>query len=115
MWDVSSPIYVKGKPWGGFRVGVSMERIEARKNKLLFSLLAMFQVFAVVTIGTMFIVVRRAMKPVVALTRAADQISLGEMLETPIRSDSGDEIGLLTKSIDRLRVSMKAAMSRLGQ
>jgi HAMP domain-containing protein len=115
MWDVSSPIYVKGKHWGGFRVGVSMERIEARKKKLLVSIIATFQIFAVVTIGTMFVVVRRAMRPVVALTRAADQISLGEGLETPIKSGSADEIGLLTKSIDRLRVSMKAAMSRLGQ
>ena len=52
--------------------------------------------------------------PVIALTAAADQISLGEALDTPIRSSSVDEIGQLTKTIDRLRASMKAAMSRLG-
>lgn len=115
MWDVSSPIFVKGKHWGGFRVGVSMERIEARKRELLLSLVVIFQVFALVTIGTMFFVVRRAMRPVVALTRAAERISLGEALEEPLRSDSGDEIAALTKAIDRLRISMKAAMSRLGQ
>ncbi len=115
MWDVSSPVYVKGKHWGAFRVGVSMERIEARKVMLLLALIGIFLVFAITTIGTMFFVVRRAMKPVVELTQAADQISLGEGLDTPIKSDSVDEIGLLTKSIDRLRVSMKAAMSRLGQ
>jgi HAMP domain-containing protein len=63
----------------------------------------------------MYVVVRRAMRPVLALTNAADQISLGEALDTPIKSESEDEIGLLTKSIDRLRISMKAAMSRLGQ
>jgi len=115
MWDVSSPIHVKGKHWGGFRVGVSMERIEARKQTLLLTLFGIFLLFAVATIGTMFVVVRRAMQPVVALTEAADQISLGEGLDTPIKSDSEDEIGQLTKSVDRLRVSMKAAMSRLGQ
>ncbi len=115
MWDVSSPIYVKGKHWGGFRVGVSMERIAERKRGLLWALLGVFQVFAVVTIGTMYVVVRRAMKPVVALTHAADQISLGEGLETPIKPQSADEIGQLTKAIDRLRKSMHAAMSRLGQ
>ena len=115
MWDVSSPIYVKGKHWGGFRVGVSMERIDARKRALLLSLSGMFVVFAVVTIGTMFIVVRRAMRPVATLTEAADRISLGEGLETPLRSGAEDEIGRLTKSVDRLRVSMKAAMSRLGE
>jgi HAMP domain-containing protein len=115
MWDVSSPIYVKGKHWGGFRIGVSMERIEARKASLIVSLVAIFTVFVAVTIGTMFVVVGRAMRPVVALTEAAHQISLGEGLDAPIKSDSADEIGRLTKSIDRLRASMKAAMSRLGQ
>jgi hypothetical protein len=115
MWDVSSPIYVKGKHWGGFRVGVSMERIEARKMSLVISLLVIFAAFAAVTIGTMYVVVHRAMCPVVALTKAADDISMGEGLDAPIKSDAVDEIGVLTKSIDRLRVSMKAAMSRLGQ
>lgn len=115
MWDVSSPIYVKGKHWGGFRIGVSMERIEARKMTLLLTLVAILTIFAVVTIGTVFFVVGQAVKPVVALTHAAEQISLGEELETPIKTDSVDEIGQLTKVIDRLRVSMKAAMSRLGQ
>ncbi len=115
MWDVSSPIYVKGKPWGGFRIGVSMERIAVRQRSLIVSLVVMFLVFALVTIVSMFLVVRRSMRPVVALTEAADQISLGESLDTSIKSSSIDEIGMLTKSIDRLRVSMKAAMSRLGQ
>jgi len=115
MWDVSSPVYVKGKHWGGFRVGVSMERIEARRRSLVVALFTMFSVFAAVTIGTMFVVVGRAMRPVVALTAAADQISLGEALDAPIKPTSGDEIGRLTKSIDRLRASMKAALSRLEQ
>lgn len=115
MWDVSSPVFVKGKHWGGFRIGVSMERIEARKQSLVVSLVVIFLAFAAVTIGTMYAVVRSAMRPVVDLTKAADDISMGEGLDTPIRSESVDEIGVLTKSLDRLRVSMKAAMSRLGQ
>jgi hypothetical protein len=114
MWDVSSPIFVKGKHWGGFRVAVSMERIAARQRELLLALLAIFGAFALVTIGAMFLVVHQAMKPVLALTAAADQISLGEALDAPIRSEAVDEIGQLTKTIDRLRVSMKAAMARLG-
>jgi nitrate/nitrite-specific signal transduction histidine kinase len=91
-----------------------MERIEARKKALLVTLGLVFAAFAVATVGAMFVVVHGAMRPVVALTAAADQISMGEGLDTPIRSGSEDEIGQLTKTIDRLRVSMKAAMSRLG-
>jgi len=114
MWDVSSPIYVKGKHWGGFRVAVSMERIAAHQRALLWTLLAIFGVFGLVTIGTMYLVVRHEMRPVLALTAAAEAIGLGEGLDTPIKSAAVDEIGQLTKTLDRLRVSMKAAMSRLG-
>ena len=114
MWDVSSPVYVKGKHWGGFRVAVSMERIAAHQRALLWTLLAIFGVFGLVTIGTMYLVVRHEMRPVLALTAAAEAIGLGEGLDTPIKSAAVDEIGQLTKTLDRLRVSMKAAMSRLG-
>ena len=114
MWDVSSPIIVKGKHWGALRVGVSMERIAAQQRSLLFTLAGLFGVFFVVTTGTMYLVIRRAIRPVVELTAAAEQIGLGEALDQPIKSTEIDEIGQLTKSIDRLRASMKAAMTRLG-
>jgi HAMP domain-containing protein len=114
LWDVSSPIMVKGKHWGGFRIGVSLERIAARKATLLRFLAVTFAIFALVTIATMFLVIQRAMRPVVALTQAAEDISLGEGLDTPRRSGSSDEIGKLTAAVERLRVSMKSAISRLG-
>jgi methyl-accepting chemotaxis protein len=114
MWDVSSPVTVKGKHWGGFRVGVSMERLLARQRTLLATLGGLFALFVVVTIGTVFLVVQRAMRPVRALTEAAEAISMGDGLETPIKSAAVDEIGLLTRALERLRVSMKHAMSRLG-
>jgi HAMP domain-containing protein len=114
MWDVSSPIFVKGKHWGALRVGVSMVRIDEAQRTLVFTLVGIFGLFFVLTTGTMYVVLRRAMQPVVELTAKAEQISLGEALETPIKSTSIDEIGMLTKAVDRLRSSMKAAMSRLG-
>ena len=114
MWDVSSPILVKGKHWGGFRVAVSMERIQAHQRHLILVLGGIFGIFTLITIGALFLVVHGAMRPVVALTESARQIGLGEALDVPIRPESEDEIGQLTKTIDRLRVSMKAAMERLG-
>jgi HAMP domain-containing protein len=114
MWDVSSPIFVKGKHWGALRVGVSMERIASAQRMLAVTLIGIFAVFLAVTVGILFFVIRSAMQPVVALTAAAEQISLGEALETPIKPTTVDEIGMLTKAVDRLRSSMKAAMSRLG-
>jgi methyl-accepting chemotaxis protein len=115
MYDVSAPIYVKGKHWGGFRVAVSMQRISDRMLILLATLLVAFGLFMIVTLAAMYAVVKGAMKPVQALTEAAQRISIGEDLDTPIKTDEVDEIGKLTKGIDRLRLSMKAAMARLGQ
>jgi HAMP domain-containing protein len=114
MWDVSSPILVKGKHWGAFRIGVSMERIAAKQRTLILTLTGIFVAFALITIATVYLVIERAMRPVTELTAAADAISMGDGLDTPIRSQSTDEIGQLTKTVERLRVSMKAAMSRLG-
>jgi HAMP domain-containing protein len=112
-WDVSSPIYVKGKHWGGFRVGVSMTRIAEQQRTLLLKLLGLFAVFAAITIATVFVVVQRSMRPVKVLTEAAEAISVGDGLDTPIKTDAVDEIGQLTRAVERLRVSMRAAMSRL--
>jgi methyl-accepting chemotaxis protein len=112
-WDVSSPIHVKGKHWGGFRIGVSMGRIAEQQRTLLLKLLALFAVFAGITIVTVFLVVQRSMRPVKVLTEAAEAISMGEGLDTPIKTAAVDEIGQLTRAVERLRVSMRAAMSRL--
>ncbi len=113
MWDASAPIWVKGRHWGAFVLGVSMKKLDARKQALVFSVAGVFVVFTALTIGAIVVLMQRAMRPVVALTQTANQISMGEELETPIKSDAVDEIGVLTKSIDRLRASMKAALSRL--
>ena len=114
MWDVSSPILVKGKHWGGFRLGVSMKRIDARQWNLAATLLGLLYSFGALTLVVMFLLVRWALRPVVVLTHTAEQISLGEGLDTSIKSTAVDELGQLANAIERLRVSMRAAMSRLG-
>jgi len=114
LWDASAPIYVKGKHWGAFSVGVSMKKIAARQRSLILTLTVVFALAMAVTLLAIYLMVRRAMRPVLSLAAVADQISMGEGLENPIKTGAIDEIGVLTKSIDRLRASMKAAMTRLG-
>lgn len=115
MWDVSAPIYVKGKHWGAFRLDVSKVRVNERSKTLLALLGGVFLVFGVTAIGTILVGLNRAMQPVERLTAAADQISLGEGLDKQIKPETEDEIGRLARSIDRLRISMRAAMGRLGE
>jgi len=56
---------------------------------------------------------RVLIKPIVTMTAAADRMSMGE-LQTPIVARGNDELALLARSLERLRKSMRAAMSRLS-
>jgi HAMP domain-containing protein len=114
IWDVSAPINVKGIPWGVFRIGVTLERVGARQAAMASRLTVWFAFFIVLVLAVLLVVLSRSMKPVQQLTKAADAISAGEDLEVSLKVDRADEIGKLARSLDRLRLSMKAAIERLG-
>jgi HAMP domain-containing protein len=115
MWDVSSPIYVKGKHWGAFRMIISVVEIEKRRNVLIMTLTLLFLGFAVASAGIIFVMIQRSIRPLVNLTNIADDLSTGERLDDPIKPTTIDEVGRMAKSLDRLRSSLKSAMSRLGE
>ena len=53
-------------------------------------------------------------KPVVELTKAADEISIGK-IDTKISVKTQDEINELAQAIERMRMSLKKAMERLAK
>ena len=55
---------------------------------------------------------RRLMRPILGVTRAAGRISLGDV-DTPVVAQSNDEAGELAHSLERLRVSLQLALTRL--
>lgn len=114
-WDVSSPIFVKGRHFGAFRVAVSRDSIAAHKRALLTQLAVVFGFLAVVTIGFIFLMLRRSMRPLEHLARVAGEISTGEGLDRPIKPTTSDEIGQMAKALNRLRASLQSAMGRLGE
>lgn len=67
---------------------------------------------AVASAFTGLLVARGVARPVLELSRAADQISLGD-LDAKVGVRSRDEIGTLAESIERMRTSLKAAIERL--
>lgn len=115
MLDVSSPIYVKGKHWGAFRVIVSVAEINKRVSSLTWTLALLFGGFAILSAAIIFAMVQRSVRPLVRLTELADELSTGERLDEPIKPKTIDEVGRMTKSLDRLRASLKSAMARLGE
>ena len=56
-------------------------------------------------------------RPIAGLLAVAGKVTMGD-LETPVSGKcvvSGDEIGELARSLERMRSSLKAAMMRLGR
>ncbi len=112
MWDVSSPIYVKGKHWGGFRIGLSLDAINKAKKRLMNSLIVtMCSILAVSFIMT-FVAANGALKPLRRLTDTATALADGKNLEKEIKKTRNDEIGSLEAVLERLRMSMIIALKR---
>jgi HAMP domain-containing protein len=112
MWDVSSPIYVKGKHWGGFRVGISLDVIEREKNNLMKSLLTLMGIVLVVSILVTHVAVNFALAPLKDLTRVAQDLADAKNLEKEITVTRKDEVGRLQEVLERLRLSMIVALKK---
>lgn len=114
MWDISSPIVVKGKNWGGFRIGFSLEKTGLAKRELMTSLVITMVALLLIAAVVTGIAVNVSLKPLGDLTRAASDLADGKV-DTEIKVASKDEIGQLADVLERLRVSLKAAMDRLSR
>jgi methyl-accepting chemotaxis protein len=101
MWDISAPVYVNGKHWGGFRIGFSIAKTEATIAEMRNGLaLTMFAVLLVAAI-TCFIVVNRMTRPLNDLTEMANRIADGS-LEERIEITSIDEVGQLAQAFNQM-------------
>lgn len=112
MWDISAPIMVKGKHWGAFRIGFSLAKTEQQKEALQQSLFLILMSVLIISIIAVIVAVGNALKPLGKLTQAASDLADGKV-ENPIKVESADELGKLADALERLRISLKAAMERL--
>ncbi|MFD1730739.1 HAMP domain-containing protein [Deinococcus malanensis] len=55
---------------------------------------------------------RRVVEPIERLVKVADAISMGDLTH-PVRAERNDEIGDLAHALERMRLSLEAAMERL--
>jgi methyl-accepting chemotaxis protein len=112
MWDVSSPIYVQGKHWGCFRVGLSLVAIDAAKNELKFTLFGIMATILILSLALVYIIVNHFLAPIRTLSNRANEVAGGKNLEEEITTTSEDEIGEMQTSLERLRMSMVIALRR---
>jgi len=101
MWDITAPVYVQGKHWGGFRIGFSIRQTEEAINNLRDTVgLSMLLVLIVASV-TIYLVVARITRPLGKLTEVADRIADGNLDET-ISIGSSDEIGQLAAAFNQM-------------
>jgi protein-histidine pros-kinase len=89
---------------------VPLERAQAAFTVFMTSVTAVFVAIGVVLNLMLYAMVIR---PVSKLSNMADRLSLGELDVPDVKRDSSDEIGVLARSIGRLRTSMVQAMKML--
>ncbi len=112
MWDVSAPIRVKGKHWGAFRIGFSLDKITQAQQDLKNKLVGILAVILLVSLIVVFVVVNSSLKPLTHFTKVAAALADGKV-EEKIEVKGRDEIAQLADVLERLRVSLKVAMDRL--
>ena len=101
MWDISAPVYVNGKHWGGFRIGFSMEKTDRKIAALRMQIIGAMLIMLLVSSVTIFLVVSRAIRPLLELTATARRIAAGN-LDEEVRVVSRDEIGSLAEAFNTM-------------
>ncbi len=101
MWDISAPVFVNGKHWGGFRIGFSMEKTDRKVAALRNQIIGAMLIMLLVSSMTIFFVVRYSIRPLLKLTEAARRIADGNMNEE-IPVETSDEIGTLAEAFNKM-------------
>jgi methyl-accepting chemotaxis protein len=114
IWEFSTPVFVKGERWGSFSVGyrnlsgsglgggISVTTIILAVSSIL---LACVVVFCVVFVF---------LKPIAGLSEVAGQVADGDVDRSVVIGGSND-MATLADAIERLRVSLKLSMDRMGK
>lgn len=107
VWDLSSPVYVNGRHWGVFRVGISIEetnkQIAAARNRNIFygSILTLAMVFLSISISN------RISNPVKMLEEEANRIARGDLSLSNLVTDARDEVGSLMRSFVNMIIKLR--------
>src|SRR5262245_62223696 len=108
---ISVPIIFRGNLLYIIQVGTSMDSVEQTLNRLLLVLLVSMPIALAVSLAGGWFMAGRALRPVDAITLAAQRIAGGDLTQRLTVPASADEIGRLTNTfndmIDRLETSFR--------
>ena len=120
LWLVGGAVYEIGLPvaesrLGLVRVALWKNQVDAEVRVMVFSTIKMIASVILLGIVVAVFLGRAIMRPISRLARTARWISLGE-LDTPALSVADStEFGEISRALERMRSSVKAALVRLHQ
>jgi len=94
---------------------LSMEYLKEQLSAILFNSILMGLAILIFGILLSIALSIAITKPLSLLTVQADKVSLGENIDTEIKSDSFKEITVLANSLNRLRISLDVAIKQLKE
>lgn len=101
MWDVTAPVVVHGRHWGGFRIGLSMRYINAQIAARTRTILIGLALLIVVASATIWLTVHSSTRRLANFSCRLDEFSReGQFKQLDIVSP--DEIGTLAGAFNRM-------------
>jgi serine phosphatase RsbU (regulator of sigma subunit) len=106
MWRISSPVFVKGRHWGSFRIGFSMEKTQKAISDLQKRLIVLMSILMLVTV----LVINRAtafmMRPLSQLHNGVKKVAQGDLTNI-LHVQTKDEIGELAMAFNQMTKDLK--------
>jgi methyl-accepting chemotaxis protein len=96
------------------RVGLWAETVQNDVRSTLLPIIGLIAVCLALGVFLSIMLATKTIRPILDLKAVADDISRGR-LDTAVSIQSNDEVGELGRSLERMRASLKAAMTRLNR
>ena len=114
MWDFSSPVPVKGKHWGVFRVGFSLEDTRKSIAALQWKIILLMGVLLIVLILVVSRITNVMMRPLGQLNTGVQQVARGD-LSYQQKVTSNDEVGDLARAFNTMVCDLKKYIKDLTE
>ncbi|MBI2906461.1 MAG: HAMP domain-containing protein [Chloroflexi bacterium] len=119
LWDISSPVFVKGRHWGSFRIGLSMDKAAEAIAALRWKVLLSMGLLLLVMVAATNRVTAFMMRPLQLLHRAVERMERGDLEEEEIarltNTKGRDEVAGLSRVFARMAAEVKARETRLKE
>ena len=112
VYETQSPI-LDGQ-LGAVHVGLWAETVQQDVRGTILPIVGLIALCLLVGIALSVMIAGKTIRPILELKSVADEISRGN-LDASVFVQRNDEVGDLARSLERMRASLKAAMTRLNR